>query len=74
MMSKCVCTVPSAKKEVMATTKGKKTLTCCYLYTYYIFGFLMFCAIYLSYFRANVKLHVMCVKNALILPASPTIL
>jgi hypothetical protein len=24
MMSKCVCTVPSAKKEVMATTKGKK--------------------------------------------------
>lgn len=50
----------------------RETLTCCYLYIHIHIRVSNVCAIYLSYFRTNV---IACrgVKNALILPASPTI-
>lgn len=56
-----ICCVPFGE-EVMATTKEGK-VTCCKLCS----G-IMFCAIYLSYFKER-----MYDKNALILPARPTL-
>ena len=75
MLSKFVCTVPSAKKRGDGHHKGKKNANVLLSIYIYIFGFLMFLRYILKLFQSECKIacHV-CVKNALILPASPTIL